>query len=163
VELIERAVWGAKHGRGTELRGERVGVVLHHFAAPHLDCGVSQEAERRAIRGVEDYHTTTNGWAGIGYHFVACQSGRVYEGRGWERTGAHAKGRNSTTYGIALAIDGAKHEPTDAAIEAVRWVIEMGVKLGYIAQQYTLEGHRDVGGTTCPGDLVYARLGEFRP
>jgi hypothetical protein len=162
MELITRDDWGAKHGRGTERRSIRAGVVLHHFASPHVDCGVSQARECEIMRDVEHQHAAVNGWAGIGYHFVVFQSGRIYEGRGWERVGAHAPGHNSTHYGIALAIDGSNHEPTPAAIEAVKEVIAGAIRWGYLATDYTLMGHRDTKPTACPGDKVYARLGEFR-
>lgn len=163
MHVISRAEWGAQHGRGTELRGAREGVVIHHFGVPDVACGAGGAAEIRAIQGVERHHAEVNGWAGIGYHWIVCQSGRIFEGRGWERIGAHASGHNETTYGIALAIDGQQHEPTKDAIDSVRWLIEDGVRLGYIATDYTLQGHRDVGSTTCPGDLVYAMLEDFRP
>lgn len=160
--LVSREEWGAAHGQGSELRGERVGYVLHHFASPHVDCGAGVDREVQAIQGVEKYHAVNRGWNGIGYHFVVFQSGRIFEGRGWERVGAHASGHNRTTYGICLAIDGANHSPTRAAVEAVRWLIEVGVKLGYVEEDYTLRGHRDVGSTTCPGELVYRLLAGFR-
>jgi N-acetylmuramoyl-L-alanine amidase len=160
--LFSRGEWGAQHGRGTEKRGARSVVVLHHFASPHVDCGATLEGEREAVQGVERHHAVTKGWAGIGYNFVVFQSGHIYEGRGWERIGAHAAGHNSTSYGIALAIDGRTHSATRAAVQAVRDLIDGGIRAGHIAPDYTLRGHRDLGQTTCPGELVYRHLQTFR-
>jgi hypothetical protein len=41
----------------------------------------------------------TNGWADIGYSFGVGEDGRIYEGRGWDRVGAHTSGYNSNGIG----------------------------------------------------------------
>jgi N-acetylmuramoyl-L-alanine amidase len=35
----------------------------------------------------------------IGYHFLVGENGKVYEGRGWDRQGAHSPGWNNDAYG----------------------------------------------------------------
>ena len=42
----------------------------------------------------------SKGWSDIGYSFLIGGDGRVYEGRGWGRVGAHTYGYNSRAYGI---------------------------------------------------------------
>ena len=42
----------------------------------------------------------SQGWSDIGYSFLIGGDGRVYEGRGWGRVGAHTYGYNSRAYGI---------------------------------------------------------------
>ena len=41
-------------------------------------------------------------WSDIGYSFLIGGDGRVYEGRGWERVGAHTGGYNSRGYGVSF-------------------------------------------------------------
>ena len=35
------------------------------------------------------------GWSDIGYSFLVGGDGNIYEGRGWDRVGAHTSGYNS--------------------------------------------------------------------
>lgn len=161
--LLSRLEWGAKHGTGHSKPGPKPYVVLHHSKDPDVECGIGLDREKSWVRSVERHHAVTNGWSGIGYNFVVFQSGHIYEGRGWDRVGAHAKGRNSTSVGICLFIDGDERTPTPAAIEAIRDLIQLGIDTGRIDPDYEIVGHRDVWATDCPGDVVHAMLAEFRP
>lgn len=166
--LFQRHEWGAKWGRGHSKPGPRPWVVIHHSQNPDVPCGRPHQDEAALVATVEDNHSRPaaeggRGWDGIGYNFVVFQSGHVFEGRGWDRTGAHAKGRNSTSVGICLFIDGEQHTPTKAAIHAIRELIQQGVATGRIAPDYEIVGHRDVWATDCPGDAVYHVLDLLRP
>lgn len=44
----------------------------------------------------------TNKWSDIGYNFVVGEDGNVYEGRGWDKIGAHAPSYNSKSIGICM-------------------------------------------------------------
>ena len=73
-------------------------------------------AEARQIDNIIVHHTASEdvsaitidawhlkrGWDGIGYHFVIRSNGTVEPGRSIEKIGAHAKGRNAHSIGIAL-------------------------------------------------------------
>ena len=163
ADIIPREQWGARHGKGPVTTLPKALVVLHHAESPHIPCGVTQKREREAVLGIESYHVNTKGWAGIGYNFLVFQSGRIYEGRGWDRAGAHTHGHNSKSVGICLVINSDTTPPSDAVIEAVRNLIATGVRLGKIETMYELRGHRDYGPTQCPGRNVYGMLGSFRP
>ena len=47
------------------------------------------------------------------------------------------------------------HIPNNKSQEAVKALIQCGVDKGYIATNYSLYGHRDVGTTACPGTAFY--------
>lgn len=163
MQIIARATWGARFGRGSPDPGAEGRVVIHHSQRPHLEAGATYGAEVQAIRGIEEFHVKTNGWDGIGYNFLVAPSGRVYEGRGWANKGAHAgPGVNGTSIGICLLIDGERTSPSDRMIQAVRALITRGIRNGEISERYVLSGHRDHMGTTCPGGKVYARLQDLR-
>lgn len=160
--VITRAEWGATYGAGDPSPAAARLVVLHHSYRPALSAAATPETEREAVRGIERHHVQANGWSGIGYNWLIAPSGRAYEGRGWGRTGAHAKGVNSTSVGICLLMDGSAQDPTPRAISEVRGLIAVGIARKHIERAYRLTGHRDHAGTDCPGDRVYARLAEFR-
>ena len=51
------------------------------------------------VRSIQNFHIDDRGWADIGYHFLVGENGKVYEGRGWDRQGAHSPGFNNDAYG----------------------------------------------------------------
>lgn len=137
------------------MTGEKLLVVIHHSYIPHVDCGAGEEAEAAAVRSMDRYHRE-QGWGGIGYNWLGFQSGNVYEGRGWGRTGAHTVGRNSSSYGVCLVIDGTEHAPTRALIESVEAVIRLGVDEGFISAAHVRKPHDAFQNKDCPGRLVKA-------
>ncbi|CAG0895686.1 unnamed protein product [Darwinula stevensoni] len=48
--------------------------------------------------------------------------------------------------------------PHQAALTAVRKLIESGVSLGKIQPNYSLVGHRQLRDTECPGDRLYETI-----
>ena len=54
------------------------------------------------VSEVRKWHVKDNGWSDIGYHFLIDRDGKVVEGRPVERSGAHTKGHNKSSIGIAL-------------------------------------------------------------
>jgi peptidoglycan recognition protein len=161
--VITRREWGAQHGNGSAISGSVGLVVVHHFASPDVPITATAPTEVAAMRSVERHHAVTNEWAGIGYNFVVFRSGRLYEGRGWGRAGAHTAGRNSSSVGIACAWDGRKHPVSPMAATAIRGLIAQGIKLGRIRERFDLHGHRDYAQTACPGPEIYGMLDSLRP
>jgi N-acetylmuramoyl-L-alanine amidase len=154
--IVQRGEWGGPvTPAGHETAGAKRLVVIHHSYRPHRECGVALEREKADVRGMHRYHAD-QGWGGIGYNWLAFQSGNVYEGRGWGRVGAHTAGQNSASVGICLVIDGDVHAPTDAAIAAVEAIIAEGVLLGHIAPDHRRAPHSEFTAKTCPGAKVKA-------
>lgn len=115
------------------------------------------------MRLIEDYHV--NGEPGvpgltranprIAYSFVVMQTGRVYEGCGWGRIGAHTQGLNSSAYALFYPLNGARTAPTDAALAGQAWLRAEGARHGHLTPTHRLSGHQDHGKPTCPGRLIY--------
>ena len=113
-------------------------IIIHHTATPaHMTIGV---------REVRHWHVEDNGWSDIGYHFVIRRDGVVEAGRPIKIPGAHAKGYNADSIGIALVGTG-----PDFTRQQWRAMEEKVILL--TAQYYITEvtGHRDVANTQCPG------------
>lgn len=51
---------------------------------------------------VKLWHTRDRGWKDIGYHYLIDRDGTVAKGRPVEQVGAHCKGHNTGTIGVAL-------------------------------------------------------------
>ncbi|KAK2158450.1 hypothetical protein LSH36_170g04027 [Paralvinella palmiformis] len=48
--------------------------------------------------------------------------------------------------------------PNNAALDAVRNILDCAVQEGVLAADYELFGHRDGGCTACPGDMLYSEI-----
>jgi hypothetical protein len=139
-------------------------VTAHHTHSPTLPASASVREERSAILGVHRDHINRNKWAGVGYHFAIFQSGRVYEGRGWGRVGAHAgSGAGNRTLGVAFFINGRTTRPSEAALRSLGQLRDEGVRLGHLTRGHALKLHSDWKATDCPGPMVVAALAAAPP
>ncbi len=66
-----------------------------------IHCTATPEGRDVSLKEVRQWHTKERGWSDIGYHFLVLLDGSVEEGRPLERTGAHTKGHNWDSIGIA--------------------------------------------------------------
>jgi N-acetylmuramoyl-L-alanine amidase len=83
----------------------------------------------------------TNGWDDIGYNFLVGEDGNAYEGRGWDNVGAHVKGFNTDSLGIAVIGNFNGRKPAHRALTAVKNLIACGVTKGKLAENYKLHGY----------------------
>ena len=167
MRIITRNEWGAKHGRGNDVSAKLPwGEVVIHTEAGAQRSPASETVEKGWIRNIEGFHAgPSRGWDGIAYSFLIAPSGRIFEGRGWGRSGAHTEGRNSTAAGVCFLGHGDKWPATDAQWAAARWLIAEGVTTGKLKPMPAIGTHAKYStkGKTCPGTLiaphVVARLG----
>lgn len=151
--IVTRSQWGARPATSSiNIRHPVPKVFIHHTetGACHTqsDCA-------RIVRSIQNYHMNTRHWADIGYNFLVGEDGNVYEGRGWDRVGAHATNWNTVAIGISVIGSFKTSLPNSAAQNAVRQLIACGVSRGKISGSYTLHGHRDGVCTDCPGTAFY--------
>ncbi|MGL4741349.1 MAG: N-acetylmuramoyl-L-alanine amidase [Sarcina sp.] len=115
-------------------------LVLHHIEASRPNSNIP----------VEDVHSwhLANGWSGIGYHFYINKKGEIFRGRPENAIGAHAKGFNTGSLGIA--VEGKYGSETMNLVQK-----EAVIKLSkYLRQKYdidTINGHGELMPTDCPG------------
>lgn len=111
--------------------------ILHHA-----------EASNCTAEDIHRWHLN-RGWSGAGYHFLVRKDGTIYRLRPEDCVGAHAYGSNYDSIGICA--EGKYNEETmpeaqkQAIIELVR----------YLENKYnmnTIQEHKDVCATSCPGN-----------
>ncbi len=178
--IVSRAEWGADESltRGPHRVNETVrALVLHHTAGSNT---YTQAQAVSQLRGVYAYHTKSLGWSDIGYNLVVDRYGTIYEGRRGSVTqaiqGAHAGGFNRDTFGVSVMGNFVGVNPPSAVITALNKVI--GWKLGQYGANprgtsvltsegggtsrwpagtkvtvNNVMGHKDVGQTSCPGNI----------
>lgn len=150
VSIISRAAWGAKPWNGDPAHvalDRRTEWFVHYDGAHHI------AATGNAVPQAIDRQHQAQGWAGIGYSFVVDQAGNAYEGRGWQRQGAHCPGHNISGLSVQIAVGG-DQEPSEAALATARALYDEACEK--TGRKLAMRGHRDGIATQCPGDILYA-------
>ena len=157
--VIPRAQWGARSPDkicGSVVAPYRLSI--HHTASPDSDGG---DPPAR-MRQMQAFHIDSRGWCDIGYHFVASQSGLLYQGRSDERRpGAHVGDQNAGNIGISFIGNYQGNNPPqiqlDAAAKLMAWV-----KSTYDIpwNRQSVRGHQEWPGqgTNCPGSNLLAKI-----
>ncbi|MBW8172647.1 cell wall-binding repeat-containing protein [Ornithinimicrobium sp. Arc0846-15] len=155
-----------------------LGVTIHHTAGSN---SYSSGQVPAILRGIYDFHAVSRGWGDVGYNILVDKYGRAWEGRrGGANEGlrtAHANGMNYATAGISILGDYTATNVPSAGFEAMAAVTAWRLDVNDLSAQDTFryentyEGwtrtlpivhrHRDVNGTSCPGNYFANRLGEF--
>lgn len=95
------------------------------------------------------------GFADIAYNFLIGEDGMVYNGRGWDTEGAHTKGYNKDSVGIAFIGTFNDFVPVNKSLNVYNLLINDGIRLGKIRKDYKLYGCRQLNGSQSPGDKFY--------
>ncbi len=179
-QIVPRSGWQADE---TIRREKPVYADTLRMAFVHHTAGTNAYTRAQApaiVRAIEIYHVKGNGWNDIGYNALVDRFGTVYEGRygGIDRNvvGAHAKGFNTGSFGIAVMGDFRTVDPPAAAVDALVRTLAWRLDLGHVDPLSTfngissgnerfepgvpvflraISGHRDTGLTTCPGQRLY--------
>jgi hypothetical protein len=109
------------------------------------------------VKNIQNDHIF-NKWGDIGYNFLIGGDGNVYDGRGWRGVGAHTRGCNFISIGIAFIGTFTDVMPTDGQINALHQLMEEGVTEGVLSMDYKLYGQRDFKSTESPGRIFYEMM-----
>jgi hypothetical protein len=115
------------------------------------------------MRSIQNLHMDEKGYADIAYSFVVDNAdGTIFEGRGKGIEGAHTFGDNKRSHAICVMGHFNKIQPSDLAIASVVALAQHGREKGWWVP--TCHGHKEApkASTECPGDHLFARLGEIR-
>ena len=184
--IVTREEWGADESirRDDPSYGTVRFAVLHHTV--HANDYSREEAEA-LVRSIYAYHVKSNGWDDIGYNFLVDRFGTIYEGRagGVDRAviGAHTEGFNTYSTGVAMLGTFTSVTPPDATLDAVERLMAWRLDVAHVdpmgevtvtsrgsgrypsGTSVTVDGivgHRDLGQTSCPGELGYRQLAAIR-
>lgn len=154
VEIVTRKEWAARpFWRNWTMKLPVNHVIIQHTVTSF--CYTKPQCIRK-VQAMQNDHIDNQAWGDIAYNFIVGGDGRIYEGRGWSRTGTHSINFNTNSIGIAFIGNFMKDKPTKNMLDAVLNLIECGVQSGYLTPTREIHGHRDVGCTLSPGDKLYA-------
>lgn len=136
-------------------------VVIHHTAQSLRDLNddgrVNATDYRLAVQAIYTYHTVSNGWGDIGYHYLVDPDGNVYEGRagGQSVIGAHVLCQNSNTIGIAVMGNFEEERLSRPAFEGLVNITQ------YVTEQYGINplGESSFRGTVMPHIVTHSEVG----
>ncbi|MEU1853006.1 N-acetylmuramoyl-L-alanine amidase [Streptomyces sp. NPDC019990] len=185
--IVTRRGWGADEGLrepGFRYTKKVKAAFVHHTASgSNYRCSQSPSL----IRSIYRYHVKSMGWRDVGYNFLIDKCGKVYEGRAGGVAkpvlGAHTRGFNSNSMGIAVLGSYDATKPSSAAVRAIArltaWKLGLHganprgktylksgggnlYRKGSKVRLNVISGHRDGFQTACPGRRLYGKLGSAR-
>jgi N-acetylmuramoyl-L-alanine amidase len=150
TDFVSRKEWGARPPKDPPSHNNwPVGVDLwvHHTAGVEP---LTDPAELRNIRFIQNFHMDDRDWDDIGYNYLVADDGTIYEGRGFEIHGAHSPGKNHEP-AVSLMGNYTTDIPSDEAHAAVYELMDF-------LHAGDLRGHRQNSQTTCPGDAAMKKI-----
>lgn len=116
-----------------------------------IHCTATPEGRDVSVDEIRKWHLD-RGWSDIGYHFVITLDGVIHDGRPIEKVGAHTKGYNSDSIGIAYVggLDSemrSKDTRTPEQKEALEFHLQY---LKILYPKAEIYGHRDFSSKDCP-------------
>ncbi len=170
--ICDRACWTARSTSCTSTIGSLTRAIIHHTAGSEY-ATTSLTTSKSYMRSTQNYHMDTRGYCDVGYHFMVDKFGNIFEARKNSMTGlprgAH-DGHNTDSFGFTAMgwyhpdKPGGADQPTSATMNALYDVIAWRMPSTwspYGSGTYngntvgTLDGHRNVKATACPGDGIY--------
>ncbi len=134
-----------------------------------------EEGDRLLIGATIREHNSRPGMSDVGYNFFLGRSGIAYEGRGpfamnaangpllSSVAGQYPAGTTTSNpywCSVFLCVGTDLIDATPAQWSGARVLIR-SLALGYGLGHPSINGHRDVRATACPGEVLYRRLGEL--
>lgn len=127
-------------------------IIITHTATEMCE---TQAACTLSVRIMQTFHMESRGWDDIGYNFIIGGDGAVYEGRGWDKQGAHTLGWNKGSIGVAFIGTFTKQTPPERQLKASFQLFEKGVGLKKLDENYKIYAHRQLIATESPGEAFY--------
>jgi len=120
-------------------------IIVHHTAVD-----TSLEKLRASVQ--------RRGYSDIPYHYIVDTDGTLHATRPLERMGAHCRGHNADSIGIALMGNLDRDPPTEAQIATLTRLIAS------LRKKYPVPvlGHGDLRPTACPGRYLRPVLDAIR-
>jgi hypothetical protein len=173
--VVSRAHWGARPPRYPYTLTLAKHLAVHHTAG--LGDGLAATTEQCAaqVRSIQAFHQDTRDWNDVGYSYLICGTGEIFQAREDEDDesdvwGAH-DGFNRGSMSVSLM--GYFHPPynqipspamLETLVRTLAWMADIRAIDPLDASLYeafgsvrtNIYGHREVRPTDCPGEIIFA-------
>jgi len=117
-----------------------------------LHCTATKEGKRYDVNDIRQWHLD-RGWSDIGYHYLINLNGDIENGRDIEKIGAHCKGQNTGSVGIAYVggLD-TNGKPKDTRTKAQKESLEVVIDVirNLVGEDIPVFGHNEFSNKACP-------------
>jgi peptidoglycan recognition protein len=129
-----------------------------HTGRSYLTCNSEPSCDSQ-MRQIQNDHIR-RGLGDIGYNFCIGNDGVVYEGRGWNRHGAHAVGFNAWSIGFSFIGNFDRQLPSQRALDIARAFANCARDAAIPSRTYSVWGHRNdfQSDSICPGNALFNNL-----
>jgi len=117
-----------------------------------IHCTATREGDDISVDTIRRWHLA-RGWSDIGYHYVIDIKGNINAGRPIELIGAHTKGQNKYSIGIAYVggVEDDGKTPKDTRTKAQKdAIVRLVKKLKGCYPDLTIHGHNEFSNKACP-------------
>ncbi len=118
-----------------------------------VHCTATAEGKNVTVDDIRRFHVNVNKWSDIGYHYVVGLDGTVYEGRNIDKPGAHCKGHNAHSIGVAyvggVCSDGKTPKDTRTAAQK-KSLLQLLATLMKKYPDAKIHSHSDFANKACP-------------
>ncbi|KAI4461838.1 peptidoglycan recognition protein [Holotrichia oblita] len=98
------------------------------------------------------------GFHDIGYNFLIGGDGKLYEGAGWHKVGAHTKKYNTKSIGLAFIGNFTNKLPNRNQLKTAQIFLKCALGVGEIDRRYKLLGARTISSTQSPGLALFHEI-----
>lgn len=159
--MLQRSMGGGSRGLGLLAAAQAKGSPYLSLEAKKLreinsifvHCTATRPSQDIGVTKVRAWHKA-RGWSDIGYHYLIKRDGTVQKGRADKRAGAHTKGYNGTSLGVAL-VGGISEKGRPQFNYSGAQMKSLETLLQDLCFQYGIEidqihGHNEVSSKACP-------------
>jgi hypothetical protein len=151
-----------------------VNTLVTHLIVHHSAGGNTSSNWNAVVTSIYNDHVFNNGWSDIGYNWLIAPTGVLYQGRDFDKQGAHFCGYNAGTMGVCMMGTYTNVQPTLNALNTLEQLLAWKCCLNELdpseiayhnssnSNLFRISGHRDGCNTMCPGDQLYALLPTIR-
>lgn len=107
------------------------------------------------MKKIQKLDINVKNWADIGYNFIIGGDGAVYEGRGWDNFVGHLFNWSHKGLNIGLLGNFDEKAPSSKKLRTVQRLIEHGIKIGKINNNYNIVCERQISHTVSHGNKFY--------
>nr|XP_029722032.1 peptidoglycan-recognition protein LC-like isoform X4 [Aedes albopictus]XP_029722065.1 peptidoglycan-recognition protein LC-like isoform X4 [Aedes albopictus] len=156
LRIVTRNEWLAQPPKEnlTRLKLPVNRVIIAHTATEN--CQTQAQCTFMTQR-IQEFHMAedSKNYSDIAYNFLIGGDGNAYVGRDWDKQGAHTKGFNVDSIGIAFIGTFTDVEPSLVQLSAAEQLIAMGFEQNKLSKTYRLYGHRQLAPFESPGRMLF--------
>jgi N-acetylmuramoyl-L-alanine amidase len=128
-----------------------------------IHCTATREGDDISVDTIRRWHLA-RGWSDVGYHYIIDIKGNINAGRPIELIGAHTKGQNKYSIGVAYVggVEADGKTPKDTRTKAQKdAIIRLVKKLKGCYPDVTIHGHNEFSNKACPSYNIQDEINLF--